>query len=61
MQSEVPSPQSETPALDDRLYESYRIRAAGWISLSGCQPNRVQLTMLVCGLTSSIVTCLINS
>ena len=36
--------QSETPALDDRIFEPYGVRAAGWISLSGCQPNRVQLT-----------------
>ena len=35
--------QSETPALDDRIFEPYGVRAAGWISLSGCQPNRVQL------------------
>src|SRR5665213_2577708 len=34
--------QSETPALDDRLYEPYGIREAGGISLGGCQPNRVQ-------------------
>src|SRR6267142_1099389 len=36
--------QSETPALDDRIFEPYGVRAADWISLSGCQPNRVQLT-----------------
>jgi len=35
--------QSETPAFDDRIFKSYGVRAAGWISLSGCQPNRVQL------------------
>ena len=35
--------QSEAPALDDLLYESHGVREAGWISLSGCQPNRVQL------------------
>src|SRR5471032_1598103 len=35
--------QSETPALDDRIFEPYGVRAAGWISLSGCQQNRVQL------------------
>src|ERR1035438_5040809 len=34
--------QSKTPALDDRLYEPYGVRTAGWISLGGCQPNRVQ-------------------
>jgi hypothetical protein len=28
---------------DDWIYESYGVREAGWISLSGCQPNRVQL------------------
>src|ERR1700691_4014250 len=37
--------QSETPALDDRIFEPYGVRAEGWISLSRCQPNRVQLTM----------------
>jgi len=31
------------PALDDRIFEPYGVRAAGWISLSGCQQNRVQL------------------
>jgi hypothetical protein len=35
--------QPEPPALDDRIFEPYGVRAAGWISLSGCQPNRVQL------------------
>src|SRR5882762_3059318 len=35
--------QSETPALDDRIFEPYGVREADWISLSGCQPNRVQL------------------
>src|SRR6266446_252013 len=35
--------QSEAPALDDRLYESHGVREAGWISLSGCLRNRVQL------------------
>jgi hypothetical protein len=35
--------QSETPALDDRIFEPYGVRAAGWISLSGCQQTRVQL------------------
>jgi transposase InsO family protein len=34
--------QSETPALDDRLFEPYGVRETGWISLSGCQPNWVQ-------------------
>src|ERR1039458_986970 len=34
--------QSKTQALDNRLYESYGVRAAGGISLGGCQPNRVQ-------------------
>ncbi len=38
--------QSETPALDDRISEPYGVRAEGWISLSGCQPNRVQATTL---------------
>jgi transposase InsO family protein len=32
--------------LDDRIFEPYGVRAAGWISLSGCQPNRVQLREL---------------
>jgi len=35
--------QSETPALDDRIFEPYGVREADWISLSGCQPNLVQL------------------
>jgi hypothetical protein len=34
----------ETPALDDWIFKPYGVRAAGGISLSGCQPNRVQLT-----------------
>jgi hypothetical protein len=34
--------QSETSALDDRLYESYGVQETGGISLGGCQPNRVQ-------------------
>src|ERR1019366_4335946 len=32
----------ETQTLDDRLYEPYGVREAGWISLSGSQPNRQQ-------------------
>ena len=36
--------QSQTSTLDDRLVEPYGVRAAGWFSLSGCQPNRVQLS-----------------
>jgi transposase InsO family protein len=28
--------QSQTSALDDRIFEPYGVRAAGWISLSGC-------------------------
>jgi putative transposase len=34
--------QSETQALDDRIFEPYGVRETGLISLSGCQPNRVQ-------------------
>jgi len=34
----------ETQALDDRIFEPYGVRKTGWISLSGCQPNRVRLT-----------------
>jgi hypothetical protein len=34
--------QSETSTFDDRLYEPYGVRETGWISLGGCQPNRVQ-------------------
>ena len=34
--------QSETETLDDRISEPDGVRAAGGISLSGCQPNRVQ-------------------
>jgi hypothetical protein len=34
--------QSKTSALDDRIFKSYGVRETGWISLSGCQPNRVQ-------------------
>jgi transposase len=37
--------QSKTPALDDRLFKPYGVRAAGGINLSGCQPNRVQLNV----------------
>jgi hypothetical protein len=37
-------PQSETQALDDRIFEPYGVRETGRISLSGCQPNRVQAT-----------------
>jgi len=33
--------QSKTPALDDRIFKPYGVREAGWISLSGCQQNRV--------------------
>ena len=29
--------QSEPQALDYRIFEPYGVRAAGWISLSGCQ------------------------
>jgi len=36
-------------ALDDRIFEPYGVRAADWISLSGCQQNRVQLTALRIG------------
>ena len=38
--------QSETQALDDRLYESYGVREAGGISLGGCQQNRVQAKLM---------------
>src|SRR5262249_52242343 len=34
--------QSETQALQDRLYESHGVREASWISLTRCHPNRVQ-------------------
>ena len=34
--------QYETPAFDDRLREPYGVREAGWISLGGCQPDRVE-------------------
>ena len=37
--------QPETPALDDRIFKPYGVREAGWISLSGCQQNRVQLNV----------------
>jgi len=33
---------ASTPALEDRLYESYGVREPDGISLSGCHPNRVQ-------------------
>jgi Integrase core domain len=35
--------ESETSTLDDRIFEPYGVRTAGWISLSGCQQNRGQL------------------
>jgi hypothetical protein len=37
--------QSETSTLDDWLTEPYAVREADWISLSRCQPNRVQLKL----------------
>ncbi|MGY3292109.1 transposase InsO family protein [Bradyrhizobium sp. LM3.6] len=36
--------QSEAKAFDDRISEPYGVRTEGWISLSRCQQNRVQLT-----------------
>jgi hypothetical protein len=33
----------ERLALDDWLFEPYGVRTVGWISLSGCQQNRVLL------------------
>src|SRR3954468_21857934 len=30
---------------DDRIFEPYGVRAAGWNSLSGCLRNRVQLRL----------------
>jgi hypothetical protein len=32
-----------TPSPDDRIFEPCGVRAACWISFSGCQPNRLQL------------------
>ena len=46
--------QSETPAFDDRLFKSYGVRTAGWISLSGCQQNRVQLSQRSAILDSAV-------
>ena len=37
----------EAQALDNRLYEPDGVREAGGISLSGCQPNRVQAKQLL--------------
>jgi hypothetical protein len=39
------STQSETQALDDRVFEPYGVRETGWISLSGYQPNHVLCLM----------------
>ena len=36
--------QREASSLDDRISEPYGVRDEGWISLSGCHPNRVQAT-----------------
>jgi hypothetical protein len=36
--------QCKTQALDNRLYEPHGVRDQGWITLSGCQPNRQQAT-----------------
>ena len=36
--------QLEASSLDDRISEPYGVRDEGWISLSGCHPNRVQAT-----------------
>ena len=41
----------ETTALDDRIFEPYGVRAAGWINLSGCLRNRVQLNEVFVNLT----------
>lgn len=43
----------ETLALDDRIFKSHGVRETGWISSSGCQPNRVQFT---CGKTRMVPT-----
>ena len=43
----------ETPALDDRISKSRRVRNAGGISLGGCQPNRVQAKPLMSDLGHS--------
>src|SRR3954451_481636 len=34
--------QREASSLDDWISEPYGVRDQGWISLSGCHPNRVQ-------------------
>ena len=34
--------QPKASSLDDRISEPYGVRDEGWISLSGCHPNRVQ-------------------
>jgi hypothetical protein len=36
--------QSLAQTLDDRIYEPYGVREDDWISLSRCNPNRVQAT-----------------
>src|ERR1700675_4518793 len=37
---------SETQTLDDRIFKPYGVRAERRISLSECQPNRVQAIMI---------------
>jgi hypothetical protein len=37
--------QSKASALDDRIPEPYGVRKQGRVSLSGCQPNRVQANL----------------
>src|SRR5258706_2445416 len=43
---------------DDRLFKPYGVREAGWISLSGCQPNRVQATSRHCDEVAAVAHCL---
>ena len=36
------------------LYEPYGVRTAGWISLGGCQPNRVQASSRPCRVDQNV-------
>src|SRR3954454_1113109 len=46
--------QPKASSLDDWIPEPYGVRDQGWISLNGCQPNRVQASEPI---LDSFVTC----
>ena len=54
--------QCQTPPLDNRLQKPHGDRDAGGISLSGCQPNRLQATieysLIAAGIAVAIITAL---